>query len=667
VCGGCALIEQPYAEQLLRKQRAVRAALGRFPALAELLAPSGPLQPVMGSPAVTAYRTRAKLVIGESPAPGGGLQIGLYRPRTHDLLDVPDCAVLPEGTRRLLGLLRARLEGTRGLWRPLRHLVVRWSFFEGRAHLILVASARHALKGGGTWRREIKALCAELVRDPHARLAGAALSLQADGGGDDEGQTPIQVLGQRIEPLTGEQFLVESLGALRFRLSPGAFFQSNLAQAERIVALCDGWLGPPAGDGAATAAAGPRGTLVDLYAGVAPLGIALARHFERVLAVEAHPEASTDARQSAKLNDVPHLEVVAGLAENRAPHLGHEVARARAVLLNPPRRGCKPEVLRAAADLRPERMVYVSCDPETLARDLDRLFQLGYRAARVQPLDMFPQTDHVESVALLERLPPVVSGGELAAAGSPVTAPAAATSTPAAAARLVVVYEDEDLIALNKPPHLPVHGGTGHEDSLLARVASWVGPSAADGAGPARPVPLSRLDAGASGVVLIARRPSLEGAYARLVSAGAVDRRLIVLCRGHLRARGVINRELVDRRSGRRQRAVTRYQKIGLCGGHSLAELQMITSGPHQARRHLASIGHPVAGDARHGDWRTNRYFEEALTLNRPFMHVARLALPHPRTGRYLSIEAPLSGDLELVLARLRARDTQAGDPVGDG
>src|SRR5207247_4889905 len=129
----------------------------------------------------------------------------------------------------------------------------------------------------------------------------------------------------------------------------------------------------------------------------------LGRHFERVVAVEAHPESSADARHNAQLNDVHHLEVVPGLAENRAGNLGPDLTRARAVVLNPPRRGCKPEVLRVAADLRPERMVYVSCDPETLARDLDRLLQLGYSSARLVPLDMFPQTDHVETVALLER------------------------------------------------------------------------------------------------------------------------------------------------------------------------------------------------------------------------------------------------------------------------
>jgi 23S rRNA (uracil1939-C5)-methyltransferase len=135
----------------------------------------------------------------------------------------------------------------------------------------------------------------------------------------------------------------------------------------------------------------------------------------------------------------------------------------------------------------------------------------------------------------------------------------------------------------------------------------------------------------------------------------------MVLCRGRLRAKGTISRVLVDRKTGHTQPATTRYRKVHDVGGHSLAEVQPLTARPHQIRRHLAAIGHPVVGDGRYGDRRTNRHFEERMALLRPFVHVVRLGFPHPRTGRYITLEAPLPGDLELCLARLAERNRPTG------
>jgi 23S rRNA (uracil1939-C5)-methyltransferase len=257
-------------------------------------------------------------------------------------------------------------------------------------------------------------------------------------------------------------------------------------------------------------------------------------------------------------------------------------------------------------------LVYVSCEPATLARDLAHLAELGWRTERLEPWDLMPLTDQVESLVVLRRAP-----------------------VPA----LVPLHADEALVAVAKPPFLPTVPHPEHGDSLLARVRALPGCE--------RAVPLGRLDAGTSGVCLFATTPAHAGRLQRALAAVDAERRYLALVRGVGRARGQVTRALGEKA------ARTRYRRLAVVAGHALLEVTPESGRTHQIRRHLAAIGEPVLGDARHGHAPSNRFLFERAGLDRPFLHCASVAFVHPATGQELRIEAPLAPDLASVLARL--------------
>jgi 23S rRNA (uracil1939-C5)-methyltransferase len=288
-----------------------------------------------------------------------------------------------------------------------------------------------------------------------------------------------------------------------------------------------------------------------------------------------------------------------------------------AVVMNPPRRGVSPAAREAIALLGAPLLVYVSCDPDTLARDLDHFSRLGYTASELVPFDMIPLTEEVETVCVLRRSPPPPPR---------------------------VLYEDEDVVVVDKGPHEPVLQDEGdYGSSLINRCARL--PSAVD----AQLEPIHRLDAGTSGLCMLAKN---ERAAAVWSSALTSTGRLIYLAaaKGVTPAKGAITRDL--REGGRSYPARTRYRRLAIASGHSI--LRVIPDGgrTHQIRRHLAAIGHPVIGDERYGHLPTNRYFEEKHGLDRSFLHLVRIEVTHPRTGMRLLIESTLPGDLRSALER---------------
>jgi len=267
------------------------------------------------------------------------------------------------------------------------------------------------------------------------------------------------------------------------------------------------------------------------------------------------------------------------------------------------------------ARLEPQVIAYVSCDTETLARDLDHLARLGYATTALRPLDMIPLTDEVETVAVLRR------------AGVPVPA---------------VVYEDSEILAVDKGAHEPTTPQGEYAGSLLARVRRLSGAESA--------VALQRLDVGTSGLVVFARQPTLVARWERVLSAATTRKIYVAGARGITPHKGAITRDL--REDGKPQAARTRYRRLAVASGHSVLRVVPEQGRLHQIRRHLAAIGHPVIGDDRYGHPQTNRFFEEKNGLDRTFLHCVRLELDHPDTGARLIIEAPLPGDLRAVLDR---------------
>ncbi|MDI7268049.1 MAG: pseudouridine synthase, partial [Myxococcota bacterium] len=265
------------------------------------------------------------------------------------------------------------------------------------------------------------------------------------------------------------------------------------------------------------------------------------------------------------------------------------------------------------AAARPARAAYVSCDAETLARDLDVLAVLGMSVRAVIPIDMFSLTDEVEAVALLE--------------------PAAAPWTPA------VSWRGADAAAVEKPAVLPTHPQEAGGASLLVAARAVLGAGGA----------VHRLDVGTSGPVLLARGEALAR-LCRTFASGIVRKEYLALVRGIPRRKGRIA-AAADCGAGTAGEE-TRYRLEEVIGGYGLVRVFPLTGRRHQIRRHMRRIGHPVLGDERHGDPRANRFMAEACALARPFLHLC--ALSFEDGGRPVRIESPLPPDLALVLDRLR-------------
>lgn len=353
-CPGCALLDRPYPEQLARKRQRLVAALGRYPHLG-----LPPVEDLVPAAWTGAYRHRLKLPVAVGRT---RVAVGLYGPG-HEVLDTPDCPVLTEPLRAMLAGVVGWLAGKDGV-----HSVdLRVSQASGRG-MVVFACRGGELPGGARAAREL------LRRVP-------ALATVAVSRADREGK---RVMGSAPRVLAGPTFLEEHIGPTRYQLHPGAFFQVDPRQAEQIHALVKQMVGPAR-------------RVLDLYSGVGAYGLMLAAGREKVLLVEEVPQAAEAARAMAP----PHVEVTAAKVEDVALQ-----GRWDAAVLNPARRGSDVATLRTLAGLVP-RAVYVSCGPETLARDLDVLAAHGLRARRIVPVDLFPQTPEVETVVELERGPPL--------------------------------------------------------------------------------------------------------------------------------------------------------------------------------------------------------------------------------------------------------------------
>lgn len=583
-CAGCPAIHEDYAAQLEAKAVRVARAFLRFDALAGVAQ-----APVAAAAVLEGYRTRAKLV-----ASGGA--IGLYATRgDHEVVDLPGCRVLPPLLGDVVAAVRAELARDPALRRALLALDVR----EVLAAEGPVAMATLVLDDGA--RLDPSPLAARL-REALPALRTIAVSRRA--------RRSPQILGRGLAVIAGEpvlEELVEAPGGREVRVPavPGGFVQAHRAQAARLRARLVERV-----SAAGVAIEGAR--VVDAYAGSGALGLGLAAAGADVLAIDSHAPSIERARDAARRQGL----ALSGVAGDAAPVLADLAARrvgADLVILNPPRRGVAPEVRRAVAALAPRLVAYVSCDPDTLARDLDHLARLGWAARAVEPFDLIPLSREVETLAIL---------------------------APASPAPPRVVHREDEALVVVKPAHEPTTPHPESPTSLLARVRECLElPDA---------TAVHRLDEGTSGLVLVARAPSLVPRWAAALAAGR--KTYCALVRGVTREKGVVRRPLTI--DGVAVPAVTRYRRLAVIGGHSLLAVVLETGRTHQIRRHLAGLGHPVLGDARHGHAPSNRHFAEKLGLDRPFLHAARLELVTPG-GAALDLAAPLPGELRLVLDRL--------------
>jgi 23S rRNA (uracil1939-C5)-methyltransferase len=369
-CGGCVLQHLDVGAQLAWKAARLSGALAAHPTLAGVTVAEG-----VPSPRALGYRNRAKLVCARGA--DGDVVLGAYAPRSHDVIDLRGCRVTEatleetaDELRRLLTTAGVAPYDERTFTGDLRHVVLR-SNHAGQVLAILVV-ARPGLPG--------VAALARALRAARPGVAGVVENVNRTRGN--------VIFGAEDRVLEGEGALEERVGEVRLRLSPRAFFQANREVAALAYAAI-----------ARELAVRPGERVVDAYGGVGGIGLTLARAGAEVLGIEEHDGATSDATASAALNGLPNARFVTGDVAVRL----REVERADVVVLNPPRKGCAPSALAEVARLRPRAVAYLSCDPDTLARDLAALVERGYRVRSVTPFDMMPHTPHVEALAVLDR------------------------------------------------------------------------------------------------------------------------------------------------------------------------------------------------------------------------------------------------------------------------
>jgi 23S rRNA (uracil1939-C5)-methyltransferase len=373
-CVGCPFINLPYPEQLRRKQQIVTQALAGYPSLSHREVPA-----VIPSPHRLGYRGRVKLVVRGSK---GEVLTGLYLPQSHKVVDISSCPVHPRAVNDVIQQLKKEIQkfgiapyDERSDSGELRYLDIRYSFWSRELVLTLVTRHPTLPKGND--------LARALMRRFRS-LAGVVQNINEDPGN--------VIWGERSRPLAGQDRLMERIGPFKIKLPVGVFSQANPVVArklyEKVYAL---------------AALSGTETVLDLYCGVGPISLYLAQGAELIWGVDESALSIATAKQNARMNGISNCRFFEGNTAEKVEEAGRNLPQIDLVILNPPRKGLQPDAAAALFALQPARIIYVSCEPATLARDLDGLTGNGYRVPAVQPFDMFPQTAEVETVALAEK------------------------------------------------------------------------------------------------------------------------------------------------------------------------------------------------------------------------------------------------------------------------
>lgn len=368
-CGGCQFRHMNYAEELEAKRIRVEDALRRLGG-AEIH-----VSAILGAEQVDRYRNKAQFPVAKGP------RIGFYRPRSHDVIDVDDCLLQGEAAARLRGAVKEWMAeysipayNERTFTGLVRHVYVRTNR-AGRSLCCLLVNGRGV-------PREVELVRA--LRRAEPNLAGIVL-------GVNEKHNNV-ILGDSYRTLWGEDFLSDTLCGLTFRLSVPSFYQVNPAQTEVLY-------------GKALEFAGLTGaeTVLDLYCGIGTISLVMARKAGMVWGAEVVPQAVDDAIANARRNHIENARFLCADAGEAARYLEGEGVRPDVVCVDPPRKGLAEDVVDTIADMGPERVVYVSCDPGTLGRDVKRFAGRGYTLKKAVAVDMFPRTAHVEMVVLLSK------------------------------------------------------------------------------------------------------------------------------------------------------------------------------------------------------------------------------------------------------------------------
>lgn len=372
-CGGCDYAWEDYREELGDKQVRLMALLGRY----------APVERIIPSEPDTHYRCKVQAVCAMD---GKSLVTGIYRKGTHRVIPVKSCALEDRRAAEILSTVR-QLSGRYGITAydedrgtgDLRHVLIRIGANTGEALVALVVP----------WLDlPCKSDLAAAIHQRHPYVRTVVLV-------ENREKTSMVIPeGAEEAVLYGKGFITERLNGLDFRISAKSFFQVNPYQAERLYSYA-----------MKAARLRPSDTVIDAYCGTGTIAlIAASRGVERVIGIESNPDAVNDARDNAELNGLSNAAFINADASKWLKQAAKDKMRCDVLFLDPPRSGSSEEFLAAASRLHPEVIIYISCNPETLARDLRYVSRfMPYRIRTIQPFDMFPQSEHVETVCLLTR------------------------------------------------------------------------------------------------------------------------------------------------------------------------------------------------------------------------------------------------------------------------
>ncbi len=370
-CGGCDCRHMRYDEELRFKLDRVNAVLTRIGKQTVIA------REIVGSNIQERYRNKGIFAVAEV---NGQPQSGFFRERTHELIPVDRCLLQNELAERAAktitdflyqhGFIAYDERSGNG---TVRHVFCRTARRSGDAVVCIVSA-----KGFG----EQTVLLVDALRRACPELSGIVLNINKTRGNT--------VLSGDFYTLWGRADIIDEICGLKFSIAPQAFFQINPSQAERLYER-------------AVTFAGKGELAFDLYCGAGTISLCLARGFQRVIGAEIVPEAVENARENALANNVENVEFLCADAAEAARELDERGLRPDVVVVDPPRKGMNENAIRAVCSMMPQRVVYVSCDPGTLARDVLRFSELGYMLREAAAVDMFPRTCHIESVVLMSR------------------------------------------------------------------------------------------------------------------------------------------------------------------------------------------------------------------------------------------------------------------------
>lgn len=374
-CGGCQLQHMSYEMQLKMKQNQVKNVLAKIAHITDVA-----VEPTLGMDDPWRYRNKVQIPVGEKD---GKLITGFYRPRSHDIIeDMKRCIVTSEINDELVDIVREvaneleipvyNEETHRGV---LRHIMVRSGENTGQTMVVVVTRTNKIPKQDEFIQR---------ILEKQPNITSVMHNVNPD-------RTNV-ILGKKTNCLWGEEYIYDTIGDVKFAISALSFYQINPKQTKVLYDKALEYADLSGGE-----------TVIDAYCGIGSISLFLAQKAKKVYGVEIVPQAIRDAKKNAKLNGFDNTEFIVGQAEKVMPAWTRDGLRPDVIVVDPPRKGCDEALLHAMVEMNPKRIVYVSCNPATLARDLVTLTEGGYSLKKVQPVDLFPQTSHTEVVTVLER------------------------------------------------------------------------------------------------------------------------------------------------------------------------------------------------------------------------------------------------------------------------